>query len=424
MRKLERLAVLGLTVLAIGGIGRAADQVAAAPATPVAPATQPAAMVSEDARKLLDEVSAAYGKLHSLNLAGTIKVDLQVEGSPPEHHSADFTASFVAPNQFRHEVKDDVLVGSTGQKVYTFMAGDNAYTQGEAPKDRAAAKDLPKAVATLLTMQDPSLLLAISKNPADELLSDVSDASKVADIDVGGTACPTLKLTQKDKTTLRASFDPQSHLLRELQADMTSVFKQRRPDFAIAVATIDYGTSSPDADAAKDETFAWSPPPGAKDADATASARPLDDADASELEGKAAPQFKLDALEGKPVSLSDLNGKVVVLDFWATWCGPCRASLPHLNKMYDDLKEKGLQVFALDQQEDKQDVAAFVAKTKLTVPVLLDSEGKVGEQYGVKGIPQTVIIGKDGKIKKVIVGFGGEEGAAEMRKLVEAAMKE
>jgi peroxiredoxin len=152
-----------------------------------------------------------------------------------------------------------------------------------------------------------------------------------------------------------------------------------------------------------------------------AAARPLDAPAASELEGKAAPNFKLEGLDGKSISLADLKGKVIVLDFWATWCGPCRLSLPHLDKLYQAQKEKGLQVFALDQQEGKDEVEAFVKKTGLTVPVLLDSEGKVGNQYGVTGIPQTVVIGKDGKIAKIFVGFDPDSSPAELEKAVEAA---
>lgn len=415
----------GVIVLAIvsGFIhaGWAADDhgPSAAAATPE---TQPA-NVSDDARKLLDQITVAYEKLHSLNLAGNITVELQVEGSEPTKHVATFNASFVAPNKFRHEVKDDVLVGGTGQKLYTFITDDNAYLQEEAPKEKVASKDLPKPIATILGMQDPSLLFALCRSPADEVLDGVTNATKSEDIAVDGVACPTLKLDQKDKTAARIAVDPQTHLIRRFQADMTEFFKQRRPDLSKAIVTVEYTKISPDGDAARDEWFAWAPPPGAKDAQAMAAARPMDTAQASELEGKPAPKFKLDALQGKPVSLADLHGKVVVLDFWATWCGPCRASLPHLNELYNDLKDKGLAVYAVNQREEKQDVQAFVTQTKLTVPVLLDSEGKVGEQYGVEGIPQTVIIGKDGKVKKVYVGFG-EALVPEMRRIIENAMKE
>jgi peroxiredoxin/outer membrane lipoprotein-sorting protein len=378
--------------------------------------------VSDDARQLIDQISSAYSQLKSLNLAGTVSADLQVSSSTPEKHTADFTSAFVAPNRFRHDMKDDVLIGGTGQKIYTLQAEQNVYTQAEAPKDKVASKDLPKDVATLLSEQDPSLLLALVKNPADELLRDVTDASKIDDTKIGESSYPTLKFVQKDNSIVQIMADPQSHLIRQMTFDLTGPLKQRRPDLTRAVITIDYTKVTAD-EPAKDEMFAWSPPPGAKDGDTMAAARPLDAPTASELEGKPAPEFKLASLDGKTVSLSDLKGEVVILDFWATWCGPCRLSLPHLDELYKAQKDKGVEVFALDEQEAKDDVEAFVKKTGLSVPVLLDSEGKAGSQYGVTGIPQTVVIGKDGKIAKIIVGFDPDSSPQELQKAVDGAKK-
>ncbi|HEY2584602.1 MAG TPA: redoxin family protein [Tepidisphaeraceae bacterium] len=413
---------IGMVVLSLAlgtSLARADEQ-----AKPDAPATPAAAKISPDARQLIDQISDAYSKLHSLNLAGTVSLDLQVEGSSAEKHSSPFTSAYVAPNRFRHEVKGDVLIGNTGQTLYTFQAEPNAYTQAEAPKEKVASKDLPKSVATLLAMQDPSLLLAISKNAGDELLDGVTEATKVDDTKVGDASCPTLKLVNSDKSVATVAVDPSTHLVRQMTLDMTEQLKQRRPDLARAVVTTDYSKSSPDENAAKDELFAWSPPPGARDAAAMAAAQPKDEADASALEGKDAPLFKLDGLDGKAVSLADLKGKVVVLDLWATWCPPCRASLPHLNKLWDAMKDKDVKIYAVNEQEEKKDVQGFVDSTKLTVPVLLDSDGKMGGQYGATAIPETVVVGKDGKVKKVFVGFNPGETPEQLKSAVESAQKE
>jgi peroxiredoxin len=146
-------------------------------------------------------------------------------------------------------------------------------------------------------------------------------------------------------------------------------------------------------------------------------------APSSELEGKPAPQFALKDMAGKDVKLADLKGQVVVLDLWATWCPPCRASLPHLDKLHEQVKDKGVKVFAVNVREEKPDVEQFVEQTKLKTPVLLDSQGEVSEKYKANAIPQTVVIGKDGKVAKVFVGFGGEESARALREAVEKAMK-
>ena len=394
-----------------------ADDEQAAP-----PATQPA-KVSGDARQLIDQISGAYSALHNLNLIGKITVELQIEGSAMEKHEATFTSAFVAPNRFRHDTKDDALIGSTGQKLYTYQAEQNAYTLNDAPKDRVASKDLPEDLAQLLSSQDPSLMMAISKSPADELLNGVTDASKEDDATIADSACPTLKLEQKDKSIVHISADPQTHLLRQIRFDLKDTLKERRPDLSRALITIDYTKSEPDGAAAADQLFAWAPPPGAKDAAAMASAQPMDDTKASELEGKAAPNFKLEGMDGKSVSVEDLKGKPVVLDFWATWCPPCRASLPHLDELYKKEKGNGLVVYAVNLQEEKGDVADFVKETHLSVPILLDSAGKAAAQYGATSIPETVVIDRDGKVVKVFIGFDPESSPKELQKAVEKAMK-
>jgi len=136
------------------------------------------------------------------------------------------------------------------------------------------------------------------------------------------------------------------------------------------------------------------------------SARSADE-DTTGFEGKAAPDFSLTTLDGKPVKLSDMKGKVVVLDFWATWCPPCRKSLPHLQKVSADkeLADKGLVVWAVNAREDKEKVQKYLDDNKLTFTVPMDP-GKTLTDYKVQGIPTTVIVGRDGNVKNVFVGFG------------------
>jgi len=385
-----------------------------------APATQPAANVSGEARQFVDQIADRYSKLQSLTLTGTISVNLQVGSSTPEQHSATFTSSFSTPNRFRHEVKDDVLVGSTGKKIYTFNGEQNTFTEVEAPKDRVASKDLPGGVANLLVMQDPAILLALSKSPSEELLNDITDATKPSDTQLGDASLPTLKLVQKDESVIQIMADPQTHLLREMTIDLTKQLQKRRADLNRAIVTIDYTQVAAD-QPIKDELFAWSPPAGAKDGAAMAAAQPQDAPAASNLEGKPAPQFKAEGLDGKPVSLADLKGHVVVLDFWATWCPPCRASLPHLDKLYQAVKDSGVVIYALNVGEDKATVEKFVKETSLGVPILLDPESKVGADYSANAIPETVVIGKDGTIKKVFVGFDPSSSPDELKKAVDSA---
>jgi thiol-disulfide isomerase/thioredoxin len=128
------------------------------------------------------------------------------------------------------------------------------------------------------------------------------------------------------------------------------------------------------------------------------------------LVGQPAPDFTLTTVTGQPVKLSSLRGSVVVLDFWATWCPPCRISLPHLQKISADpsLAARGLKVLGVNKEEDKDTIAAFLKEKNYTFTVPMDATGSAGAAYQLQGIPTTVIIGRDGIIKS---GFSGLDPA-------------
>lgn len=125
------------------------------------------------------------------------------------------------------------------------------------------------------------------------------------------------------------------------------------------------------------------------------------------LLGVAAPPVELMNLAGEPVNLAAHLGKeVVVLDFWATWCPPCVAALPILDEITSSLADRGVVFYAVDQGEDAETVSAFLEQRGISPAVLLDTEQAVANAYGVQGLPTSVIIGKDGKVQVVHVGFG------------------
>jgi peroxiredoxin len=123
------------------------------------------------------------------------------------------------------------------------------------------------------------------------------------------------------------------------------------------------------------------------------------------LLGKPAPDFELAELNGKKIKLSAHRGKVVILDFWATWCGPCVAALPTIAEVAQQYAGKGVAFYAINEAEESIDVRKFLDEKDLDLPVLLDSQGKVGELYRVEAIPQTVLVGKDGTVEVVHVGL-------------------
>jgi peroxiredoxin len=114
--------------------------------------------------------------------------------------------------------------------------------------------------------------------------------------------------------------------------------------------------------------------------------------------GMEAPDFTLSDPSGKPVHLRDLRGNVVVVDFWATWCGPCRALMPHIQKMHERLASKGLVVLGLDVGEDAATVANFAKEQSYTFRLLVDGEPEVTSRYFVQAYPTTFVVDRAGRI--------------------------
>ena len=126
---------------------------------------------------------------------------------------------------------------------------------------------------------------------------------------------------------------------------------------------------------------------------------------AAGLTGRKAPGLTLVSPGGKKVSLAEFEGKnVVLLDFWATWCPPCRAAMPRLAELEAKYGSKGLKVISINQGEDGPTVSSFVKETEYKPLVLLD-DGTAGDKYRVKAIPTIVIVDKTGKIRSVHEGY-------------------
>jgi len=120
--------------------------------------------------------------------------------------------------------------------------------------------------------------------------------------------------------------------------------------------------------------------------------------------GKPAPDFDTLDLDGKVWSLSKLKGKVVFVNFWATWCSPCREEMPSMQRLYTKLPKDKFEMIALFNNDKKPAVRNFVSQLGLTFPILSDEHNFAGTKYGLTGLPETFIVDKQGVIREKIIG--------------------
>lgn len=136
--------------------------------------------------------------------------------------------------------------------------------------------------------------------------------------------------------------------------------------------------------------------------------------------GEAAPDVPLTGAQGA-AKLSDLKGQVVYLDFWASWCGPCRHSFPWMNEMQAKYGAKGLKIVGMNLDANKADAEKFLSQTPAKFTVAFDSKGDSAKQYKIKGMPSSVLIDAQGKVVAVHSGFKEEE-AKELEANIQKAL--
>lgn len=120
--------------------------------------------------------------------------------------------------------------------------------------------------------------------------------------------------------------------------------------------------------------------------------------------GFRAPDFTLATLDGETMTLSDLQGKAVLINFWATWCPPCRAELPAIQATYERYADQGFVVLAVDMAESPQTVATFAQQFGLSFPIPLDQDGQVAARYRVRAIPTSFFVDREQVVRSVFTG--------------------
>ena len=135
--------------------------------------------------------------------------------------------------------------------------------------------------------------------------------------------------------------------------------------------------------------------------------------------GQVAPAFELNG-RSTVIKLSDYRGKTVYLDFWASWCGPCKQSIPWMNEMHTRYGDKGLQVVGINVDQRESDATTFLRGTPVIFEVAFDHGGITPKAYAIKGMPTSVLIGPDGKVLSVHSGFHPQDRSAREKQIKEA----
>ncbi|MBS1953228.1 MAG: DUF2092 domain-containing protein [Cyanobacteria bacterium SZAS-4] len=270
----------------------------------------------------------------------------------------------------------------------------------------------PYAMYSLL----PSL---VGKDPYASIMAGVKKAEYLGAEDVDGTPCHHLRFTQasfswdlwvdsgKDPWVVKVSPDLFADLANTAPKSLGRALAKNTK----MALTFRYKNwlANP---SLKKNVFDFEPPPESTEvktfAPDAAEEKP-EKTEKSPMVGKDAPTFKLALTDGKEFDLSKHKDKdVVVIDFWASWCPPCRESLPILTKVTKTFKNDHVVFYPINVGEDLETVKAYLSKANLDVTAALDTDKKVSELYGVNGIPQTVIIDKNGVIQVLDVGYSSD----------------
>jgi len=364
------------------------------------------AVFAADAPKADDAIRKMcdfYKQQKSFSLKGETKFEIHGAGINNTVKST-FTEILQRPNKiaFKGEDRTGLTVICDGDTLSVSVAALKKYMQTDAPDSLSEL-----AENSLMSLGAPGTTnFAIdfaTNDPAKLILRGITASKDLGVAQLNGQPARHVSFTRGKVECEAWIADGAQPLLLQANFDLSKIVRLGTKEVKLTLTQKftewKFGfTPSP-----KDFTF--TPPKNAKEVH-NLLRRGDEEEEPSPLLGKAAPKVDLERLDGKRVKLADNAGKdVVMLDMWATWCGPCRAELPHLIEVAKAYKGKGVVFYAIDLREKKDKINEFLKKEKLDMTIGLDADGKLAEACGVEGIPMLMLIDKKGVVQVVHIGY-------------------
>jgi thiol-disulfide isomerase/thioredoxin len=373
--------------------------------------------IAPEAQPTLEKVMTFYKGLPGASMTLTLK-----ELMPGMGDQVSTMAAF-KPNMYKL-TQDMGMPGmgsieliSNGTNTWSTETKSKIYSESTASTGFA---DSPELNLLLAGTPGEFFFSLLSPDPEETFLSGIDRVSSNGAVEVDGTTYDSFTLHTEPTEDLPSAMEiqitveqgekPWVHrarmpLPKDLTGGLDVTLEFQASKWNAVDAALPEFTYTPTADQTKvDDLFA------ALMDSAAETAAPSEE-QAMSMVGKPAPTFELKDTEGVTVSLESLKGKTVILDFFATWCGPCRKGMPVLMDIAERRAEEGVVLYAIDLDEPADKIKSFLEKQGWTLNVLMTGDSKVADEYMVGGIPHTVIVAPNGSLQFVEIGFRGKEHA-------------
>jgi len=377
-----------------------------------------AAEVDAKSQKVIDDFGKFYAALKGFRVQTNVALHVEQGGQKQDQ---DFAIKLAAerPNKLSfllESAQGGAQIVSDGSEVSAYINAFQKYLVEKAPAAWDGLWKNPLVQGPMSFGNAATVTQAIlSDDPAKKLLEKVSEVAYGGTEEVDGKKAHLLKasgdemdwqlwIAEGDKPVV-LKFLPD---LGKALEKMAKASKQKSLGDLKVVNTVSFKDweLDPKFDA---EAFVFKAPEGVAKADSLqdllGGGGKAEEPGPHPLVGKPAPKVKLELLDGGELDLAKLKGKVVILDFWATWCGPCVRAMPIIDAVAEKFKDKGVQLYAVNLQEEADEIKKFLDEAEIKVDVALDKTGETAAAYKAEAIPQTVLIGKDGSVQVVHVGL-------------------